>query len=178
MAGYRWGQNKDAAGGTLVRDNFWWTGFNYSATSALTLTLGYYYDDRRTLKTNASQPDVNPVNPWQLSFIADYALSVRTDVYFTVGYARNSGLNLDSPAIGFANGAFLGEGRTARRGSQPAYVTSSDGLRGDEANGSKRNRTTSRGGAAERSPAPAQLLWRAPGASRVDGHCLSSGPWH
>ncbi|WP_335582920.1 porin [Cupriavidus sp. USMAA2-4] len=116
MAGYRWGQNKDAAGGTLVRDNFWWTGFNYSATSALTLTLGYYYDDRRTLKTNAAQPDVNPVNPWQLSFIADYALSRRTDVYFTVGYARNSGLNLDSPAIGFANGAFLGEGKNSQTG--------------------------------------------------------------
>jgi len=116
MAGYRWGQNKDAAGNTLVRDNFWWTGVNYSATSALTLTLGYYYDDRKTLRTNAVQPDVKPVNPWQLNFIADYAFSKRTDVYLTVGYARNSGLNLDSPAIGFANGAFLGEGKNSQTG--------------------------------------------------------------
>ncbi|WP_369797848.1 porin [Cupriavidus sp. UYPR2.512] len=79
MAGYRWGQNKDAGGSTLVRDNFWWAGANYDATAALTLTLGYYFDDRRTLKTTAVQPDSNPVNPWQVNFIADYSLSKRTD---------------------------------------------------------------------------------------------------
>lgn len=116
MAGYRWGQNKDAAGSTLVHDNFWWAGVNFSATQALTLTLGYYYDDRRALKTTAVQPDVNPVNPWQLNFISDYNFSKRTDVYFTVAFARNSGLNLDSPAIGFANGAFLGEGKSNQMG--------------------------------------------------------------
>lgn len=116
MAGYRWGQNKDATGRTLVRDDFWWAGVNFSATPAVTLTLGYYYDDRKTLKTNSAQPDVNPVNPWQLNFIADYALSKRTDIYLTVGYARNSGLNLDSPAIGFANGAFLAEGANSQTG--------------------------------------------------------------
>ncbi|SOY67102.1 porin [Cupriavidus taiwanensis] len=117
MAGYRWGQNKDASGSTLVRDNFWWTGVNYDATSALTLTLGYYFDDRRILKTTAVQPNSNPVNPWQVNFIADYSFSKRTDVYLTVAYARNSGLNLDSPAIGFANGAFLGEGANSQTGA-------------------------------------------------------------
>ncbi len=117
MAGYRWGQNKDASDSTLVRDNFWWAGANYDATAALTLTLGYYFDDRRTLKTTAVQPDSNPVNPWQVNFIADYSLSKRTDVYLTVAYARNSGLNLDSPAIGFANGAFLGEGKNSQTGA-------------------------------------------------------------
>ena len=80
VAGYRWGQNKDAGGNTLLRDDFWWVGVNHDLTSALSLSLAYYYDNQKILRTNAVQPALNPVNPWQVNLIADYAFSKRTDV--------------------------------------------------------------------------------------------------
>ena len=47
-------------------------------------------------------------NPWQVSFVADYSLSKRTDVYVTTAYAKNAGLMLDSLATVFANSLSLG----------------------------------------------------------------------
>ncbi|EHP37987.1 hypothetical protein OR16_39874 [Cupriavidus basilensis OR16] len=38
----------------------------------------------------------------QVSFIADYNFSKRTDVYLSTGYARNGGLSFDSSATAFA----------------------------------------------------------------------------
>ncbi|MFJ1259796.1 porin [Cupriavidus sp. CuC1] len=117
VAGYRWGQNKDPGGGTLLRDDYWWAGVNYQATSALSLSLAYYYDNLKVSRTNASQPAPNPPNPWQVNFVADYAFSKRTDVYMTLAYVKNAALNFDSAAISYANGAFLTPGSNDQIGA-------------------------------------------------------------
>lgn len=117
MAGYRWGDAKDSTGNSVVRDDYYWVGANYQATSALALTLAYYYDNLKTLRVNSAAPATNPANPWQVSLVTDYALSKRTDVYLTMAYSKNSGLNLDTSAIGFANGYFLSQGNTNQYGA-------------------------------------------------------------
>ena len=104
MGGYRWGLNKGTTDATLLRDNYYWIGANYQATAALGLTLAYYYDDIRNVA------GFNVKNPWQVTFIADYAFSKRTDVYLTTAYSKNSGLNFDTSAISFANAYYLGAG--------------------------------------------------------------------
>lgn len=102
MAGYRWGQNKNAADATVLRDDYYWAGLNYQVTAPLVLTAAYYYADVKNLG------GVNVRNPWQATFVADYNLSKRTDIYLTAAYAKNSGLNFDTSAISFANGYYLG----------------------------------------------------------------------
>jgi predicted porin len=103
MGGYRWGQNRNAAGTEIFRDNFYWLGLNYQVTAPLTLKLGYYFADIR----NNNQ--VDPPNPWQVTFVADYAFSKRTDVYLTTAYARNAGLNFDgSYALAQAKHSMIG----------------------------------------------------------------------
>uniref|UniRef100_UPI003F496200 porin n=1 Tax=Cupriavidus taiwanensis TaxID=164546 RepID=UPI003F496200 len=104
MGGYRWGLNKSADGATIVRDDYYWAGINYRATTNLDLTLAYYYDDVKALAGS------NVKNPWQVSFIADYSLSKRTDVYLTMAYVQHAGINFDTSAVSFANGYFLGSG--------------------------------------------------------------------
>ncbi|RDK11860.1 porin [Cupriavidus lacunae] len=106
MGGYRWGRNISATDAILLRDNYYWIGGNYQATSALSLTLAYYYDDVKNLG------GVNIKNPWQVTFMADYSFSKRTDVYLTTAFSKNSGLNFDTSAISFANGYFLGSDKT------------------------------------------------------------------
>lgn len=96
--GYRWGKNTGTDGGTLVRDNFYWIGGNYQVTGALTLTLAYYYDNFKRFAGS------NVKSPWQLTFIADYNLSKRTDVYLTTAYVRNGGIDFDNSSISYANG--------------------------------------------------------------------------
>lgn len=105
MGGYRWGKNEGVGGDTVLRDDYYWIGANYDATSALGLTLAYYYDNVRSLAGR------NIKNPWQVSFIANYKLSTRTDVYLTTAYTKNAGLNFDTSAISFANGYFPGAGK-------------------------------------------------------------------
>lgn len=104
MGGARWGLNEAANGSTLVRDNYYWAGVNYSATPSLELTLAYYYDDVKSLNRN------NVENPWQIGLIADYNLSRRTDLYVTAAYVRHAGINFDTSAVSFANGYYLGKG--------------------------------------------------------------------
>lgn len=116
VAGYRWGSNKDAAGNTLLRDDFYWVGANYQATGALTLSLGYYYDNQKTMRVVPGSAAFNPENPWQVSFLADYNLSKRTDVYLTMAYVKNSGLNFDTTATGFPNAYYLEQGHTSQVG--------------------------------------------------------------
>ncbi|AEI82492.1 hypothetical protein CNE_BB1p10840 (plasmid) [Cupriavidus necator N-1] len=103
MGGYRWGQNKNAADVLIQRDDFYWIGANYQVTPALALTLEYNYDDLKNLYGNTSV-----ANPWQISFVADYSLSKRTDVYLTTAYAKNAGLMLESLATFYANSLSLG----------------------------------------------------------------------
>jgi len=110
VAGYRWGQNKMADGSILLRDDFYWAGANYHFNNGLDLTLGYYYDDIIKFGTSSIK------NPWQVSFIADYNLSKRTDVYLTTAYTKNAGLNFDTTANNFASGYFLGKGQSSMFG--------------------------------------------------------------
>lgn len=109
--GYRWGRNTSPTTATILRDDYYWIGGNYQVTSALGLTLAYYYDDVKNLA------GTNIKNPWQVSFIADYNLSKRTDIYLTTAYSKNSGLNFDTSAISFANGYFLGNNKTGMFGA-------------------------------------------------------------
>ncbi len=117
VAGYRWGDGKSNTDATLLRDDYYWAGINYQATSALALTLAYYYDDLKTLRVSSAAPATNPANPWQVSFVADYSFSKRTDVYLTTAYAKNSGLNFDTSANGFASSYFLSRGSTNQFGA-------------------------------------------------------------
>lgn len=118
MAGYRWGLN-NGTNRKLMQDNLYWIGANYQVTPALGLTLSYYYDDlmKLVVPPNQAGPQINPKNPWQISFIADYSLSKRTDVYLTTAYTKHAGLNFDTSAIGFANAYFLGQGKENQFGA-------------------------------------------------------------
>nr|WP_315595654.1 porin [uncultured Cupriavidus sp.] len=102
MGGYRWGQNKNASGTVIQRDDFYWIGANYQVTPAVGLTLEYNYDNMKNLfGTNAP-------NPWQVAFVANYAFSKRTDVYLSTAYAKNAGLMLESLGTVYANSLSLG----------------------------------------------------------------------
>lgn len=96
MAGYRWAKVDFANGNTLARDDYYWAGVNYQATSALGLSLAYYYSDFKRLSLGQTAPASNPANPWQVSFLVNYNLSKRTDIYLSTAYSRNAGLNFDS----------------------------------------------------------------------------------
>lgn len=117
MAGYRWGDTKDAAGVNLFRDDFYWAGVSYAATPAVNVDLGYYYDNAKLSRISSVAPSSNPANPWQISLRAAYSFSKRTDVYVTTAYAKNAGLNLDSTANGFASGYYLAQGNTDQFGA-------------------------------------------------------------
>ena len=112
MGGYRWGQNKAQDGSTLVRDDYFWLGGIYQVTPALGLTLEYSYDNVKNLLGQT-----HLANPWQVSFIADYTLSRRTDLYLTTAFSKNAGLNFDTSAISFANGYFLARGESTMLGA-------------------------------------------------------------
>lgn len=111
VAGYRWGKNQFPDGSTLLRDDFWWVGGNYQVMPRLTLTLAYYYQDMKAQKLVQNTPTTNPANPWQVSFMATYNLSKRTDVYLTTAYAKNAGLALHNATLGYANFYPLGQGK-------------------------------------------------------------------
>lgn len=114
IGGYRWGQNKDALGATALRDDYYWIGAVYTATSALNLSFEYSYQKIRTM----SGVSFAGANPWQLAFVADYNLSKRTDVYLTMAYARNAGLALDQAAIDLnSTGYALAAGKTSMLGA-------------------------------------------------------------
>lgn len=118
MGGYRWGISKDPTGNvTLVRDDYYWVGGSYQVTPAANLSLAYYYDNLKTVRAGATAPTANLPNPWQVSFMADYTLSKRTDVYLTMAYSKNSGLNFGTSADGFASGYFLEQGSNNQLGA-------------------------------------------------------------
>ncbi len=100
--GYRYNKGEFSNGSTLLRDDYWWAGVNYQATPALGLSLAYYYADVKGARTAATSPETNPANMQQVSFIADYSFSKRTDVYLSLGYAHNGGLSFDGLATAYA----------------------------------------------------------------------------
>lgn len=103
MAGYRWGSARDDAGREIQRDDYYWVGTNYQVLPSLTLTLEYSYDNLKSLLGNTANP-----NPWQVTFMANYSLSKRTELYLSAAYAKNAGLMLDSGATSYANSLALG----------------------------------------------------------------------
>ncbi|QQX86596.1 porin [Cupriavidus necator] len=103
VGGYRWGQNKNAAGALIQRDDFYWIGANYQVTPAVSMTVEYNYDDLKNLFG-----DTHVANPWQIALVTNYAFSKRTDVYLTTAYAKNAGLMMESLATVYANSLSLG----------------------------------------------------------------------
>lgn len=83
-AGYRWYKANYAtvAGNGNLRSNLYWAGLGYQATPALSLTGTAYYQQFKNSGTG---------NPWLFVVGTDYALSKRTDAYFNLAYAKNSG---------------------------------------------------------------------------------------
>jgi len=102
--GYRWNRNSFANGNTLIRDDYWWAGVNYAATRALMLEFAYYYADVKSFRAAPTGAATNPPNMQQYSFIADYNLSKRTDIYVSTGYSRNGALAFDSNVTVFSFG--------------------------------------------------------------------------
>ena len=94
QAAYRYNNNGTRAANTSARDDLWWLSLNYQATAALQLTGAFYYDNVKSLYTATSK--TNPSNPWQVTLIADYSLSKRTDVYLSTAYTKNASLNFES----------------------------------------------------------------------------------
>lgn len=89
------------AGAPVIRSNLYWVGASFKLFPAFTLTGSVYKTDRKTV---AQDP---------LSFVVSgsYAFSKRTDVYVTVGHAKNengSALGLN----GFGNTVTPGENQT------------------------------------------------------------------
>ena len=83
-AGYRWYKTNFPLGNQAgnLRSNLYWAGLGYQATPALSLTGTAYYQQFKNSATG---------NPWLFVVGTDYALSKRTDAYFNVAYAKNSG---------------------------------------------------------------------------------------
>lgn len=96
FGGYRWRDSVYANDNTAVRDNFYWTGIYYQATPALGLTAAYYYNQVKAASLSASAPAQKQPNFSQLSLLADYSLSKRTDVYLSASWSHNGALNYDS----------------------------------------------------------------------------------
>jgi len=124
MGGYRYGNTQAPSTGTPIltphRDDLYWLGANYQATTALSLTLSYYYDNIKEATIGGAT--VKPAKPQQWNFIADYTLSKRTDVYFTASYSRNASLNWDSIGYVTTPGGQLSVGYLPA-GSQTYFIT-------------------------------------------------------
>jgi len=80
--GYRNYKRSLASGVADLRSDLYWAGVNYNATPALALTTTLYYQN---IKNVASGSDADPT---MLVLQAKYALSKRTFLYATTGYAR------------------------------------------------------------------------------------------
>jgi len=115
-AGYRWANGQTAMGTAVQRDDLYWVGANYQATTALALKVGYYYNNIRALQLAAPGPVTHPANPWQVAFMAGYSLSKRTDLYLALGYVKNAGLNFDTAASRYAFGYPLAQGANSQFG--------------------------------------------------------------
>ncbi|MFC4341623.1 porin [Cupriavidus numazuensis] len=102
LAGYRWNKSDFPNGNTLIRDDYWWAGINYQASPALTLSLAYFYANVKQGAAITTASPGNPPNMQQYTLLADYNFSKRTDVYVSVGYARNGGLSFDSAATAYS----------------------------------------------------------------------------
>ena len=102
MGGYRWGQNRNANGALMLRDDFYWIGGQYRWSSALDFTVEYDYQNVKNIGGSTQM-----ANPWQIALIVDYAFSKRTDIYLTTAYSKNGGLAMESAASNYATSLTL-----------------------------------------------------------------------
>lgn len=116
MGGYRWGQSKGPAGGDIQRDDYYWLGVNYQFAPAFSVTLEYTYDNLRNVFGNTSLP-----NPWQLTLLASYTLSKRTELYLSTAYSKNAGLMMDSGLTTYANTLALGNSLVLGNGKDSMF---------------------------------------------------------
>lgn len=61
----------------------WFASVSYRVNTALDLRLAYFYWNIKQLALSNSIAPINPANLQQVSFVADYALSKRTDFHLT-----------------------------------------------------------------------------------------------
>lgn len=102
--GYRWNQSLFGNGVTLVRDDYWWVGANYQATPALGLTLAWYDSNPKAFTPTPTGTTTNPARMQQLSAVADYNLSKRTDIYLSAAWAHNANLCFDAVQSSYTYG--------------------------------------------------------------------------
>ena len=106
VAGYRWNRSEYGAtnGSTALtpqqRTDMYWLQASYNLTPAFSLTGGAFYTNNRA----------NDQDPWLFIALADYALSKRTDIYFTAAYALNR--NGSALAVGSGNTVQPGANQT------------------------------------------------------------------
>lgn len=82
MFGYRDYKKALASGAPDLRSDMYWTGVSYKASPAVTLTSAVYYQD---IKNVAAGADADPL---LFALRAKYAMSKRTFLYASLGYAR------------------------------------------------------------------------------------------
>jgi predicted porin len=103
FGGYRRAHLDTAAAGLPLRDDLYWLGVNYQFSPTVRLSGAYYYD--KVKEVAPGKLPGNGASPKSILFIANYALSRRTDLYLSTAYARDSALNfdtLDGGATGYA----------------------------------------------------------------------------
>ncbi|QGS33468.1 porin (plasmid) [Cupriavidus metallidurans] len=116
--GYRWGRNEFSNGSVALRDDFLWFGVNYQVAPKVNLMLAYYYDKLHTLRAQYNGAELDRPNPYQVSFMASYDFSKRTNVYLTTAYSKNVALAFGGLATTAASGAYLlGAGKSSQVGA-------------------------------------------------------------
>lgn len=116
--GYRWGRNEFSNGSVAFRDDFLWFGINYQAAPKVNLTLAYYYDKLHTIRAQYNGAEVDRNSPYQVSFMASYDFSKRTNVYLTTAYAKNAALAFGGIATTATSGSYLlGAGKSSQVGA-------------------------------------------------------------
>lgn len=93
FGGYR-RLKSDVAGTNGVRSDYYWSGLTYNATPALKLTGAIYHNN---IKNTEADPSLFVLN-------ADYSLSKRTDLYASLGYAKNRKDGLAGTSVGVTAG--------------------------------------------------------------------------
>lgn len=91
LGGYRY-REVDVLGAPDIESDFFTLGVKYQASPAVAMSLAYYYEKFDNAPTGyLGTTD----DKWQqLSFLAKYSLSKRTDLYAMVAYAKEGPLNL------------------------------------------------------------------------------------
>src|SRR5690606_20169966 len=93
LAGYRWRSLENiGTGGRDLDSNLYMAGLGYQMSPALDFMLTYHQENfRRAPDGYLGTRD----DKWkQVSFMASYALSKRTNLYFTAAYAKDGPINL------------------------------------------------------------------------------------